>query len=90
MADVRIAFYPDPLGPSSDGFGEILHSDACQQLVGDVAQEIAERANANSGLDSFRASTVKAGTRWIGFASTTDKASVIAESEDKALTGAIL
>lgn len=90
MADVRIAFYPDPLGPSSDGFGEILHSDACQQLVGDIAEGIAERANANSGLDSFRASTVKAGTRWIGFASTTDKASVIAESEDKALTGAIL
>lgn len=82
MSDVRIVF-------NSDGFGQLLNSDECQQLVGNYAEEIAERANASSGLDSFKASTQKAGTRWIGFASTTDKASLAAESEDKALTGAI-
>ena len=83
MADVRIEF-------NSEGFRQIFNSDGCEELVRNTAEGIAERANANSGLDSFRASTVKAGTRWIGFASTTDKASMIAESEDKALTGAIL
>lgn len=83
MADVRIEF-------NSEGFRQILNSDGCEELVRSTAEGIAERANANSGLDSFRSSTVKAGTRWIGFASTSDKASVIAESEDKALTGAIL
>lgn len=82
MSDVRIVF-------NSDGFGQILNSDECQQLVGNYAEEIAERANASSGLDSFKASTVKAGTRWVGFASTTDKKSLAAESEDKVLTGAI-
>jgi cell division GTPase FtsZ len=79
---VRIVF-------NSDGFAQILNSDGCQQLVQGIAEEITERANANAGLDSFKASTVKAGTRWIGFASSTDKASSAAESEDKALTGAI-
>lgn len=80
--DVRIVF-------NSEGFAQILNSEGCQELVGNIAEEIAERANASAGLDSFKASTVKAGTRWIGFASSTDKESAIAESENKALTGAI-
>lgn len=82
MEQVRIVF-------NSDGFAQLLNSDGCQQLVQTTAEEIAERANANAGLDSFKASTVKAGTRWIGFATATDKAASAAESEYKALTGAI-
>ena len=82
MADIRIEF-------DSAGFQEILFSDGCQQLVQDTADGIAERANANAGLDSFKSSTVKAGTRWIGFATATDKAAMVAESEDKALSRAI-
>ena len=73
----------------SEGFAQILASEGCHQLVQSVAEEIAEKANANSGLDSFVATSVKAPTRYIGFASSTDKASLKAESEDKALTGAL-
>ena len=82
MADVRIEFI-------SDGFREILFSEGCQEVVMQTAEGIAERANANSGLDSFVATTVKSGTRIIGFASTTNTESLKAESEDKALTRAI-
>lgn len=82
MADIRIEFI-------SEGFREILNSDGCQELVQQTAEGIAERANANAGLDTFEATSVRAGTRWIAFASTTDKASLAAESEEKALTRAI-
>ena len=84
MADpkIRLKFNPQ-------GFAQILNSQGCHDLVQSVAEDIAERANANSGLDSFRATSVQAPTRYIGFASTTDKASLKAESEDKALTRAI-
>lgn len=82
MADIRIEF-------NSDGFRELLNSDGCRELVKEAADGMAERANANAGLDSFEATAVQAGTRWVGFASTTDKASLIAESEEKALTRAI-
>lgn len=71
------------------GFAQILASEGCHTLVQSVAENIAERANANSGLDSFRATSVKAPTRYIGFASSTDKESLAAESEDKALTRAL-
>lgn len=82
MSNIRIEFI-------SEGFREVLNSDGCKELVQEAAEGIAERANANSGLDSFEATAVRAGTRWVGFASTTDKESVAAESEDKALTRAI-
>lgn len=74
---------------NSQGFAQILASEGCHELVQSVAEEIAERANANSGLDTFVATSVKAPTRYIGFASTTDRASLAAESEDKALTRAL-
>jgi len=73
----------------SEGFRQILFSDGCQEVVKEVAEEIADRANANGGVDTFEATTVKAPTRWIGFASTTDKTSLAAESEEKALTRAL-
>ena len=71
------------------GFAQILASEGCHNLVQSVAENIAEKANANSGLDSFVATSVKAPTRYIGFASSTDKESLAAESEDKALTRAL-
>lgn len=59
-----------------------------------VTEEIKDRANSNNarGGEGFRASTQVGGYgggRWIGFVSTTDKNTMIAESEDKALTGAL-
>ena len=77
-----------------DGFRQILLSDGCHQLVQGVTEEIQMRANDNNerGGEGFRASTQVGGYgggRWIGFVSSTDKASMIAESEDKALTRAV-
>ena len=87
MADVRIVF-------NSDGFKQILLSDGCRDLVQSTTEEIKNKADANNtrGGDGFEASTMVGGYgggRWIGFVSTTDNASKIAESEDKALTRAI-
>lgn len=87
MADVRIVF-------NSEGFRQILLSDGCRDLVQSTTEEIKNKADANNtrGGDGFEASTMVGGYgggRWIGFVSTTDNASKIAESEDKALTRAI-
>lgn len=79
---------------NSDGFRELLLSEGVKDLVSTAAEEIQNKADANNtrGGEGFR-STVQVGDygggRWIGFVSTTDKASEIAESEDKALTRAI-
>jgi len=87
MANARIVF-------NSQGFRQILLSDGCQKLVEQTTQEIQDRANVNNtrGGEGFRASTEVGGFgggRWIGFVATTDKNSMIAESEDKALTRAL-
>lgn len=74
---------------NSNGFRQIVNSDGCQELVRDIAEDIAAKANANAGLDSFQARTAQASSRWIGLVSSTDKESYQAEAEDKALTGAI-
>ena len=74
---------------NKEGFAQILHSEACHELVQSTAEGIAARANANAGLDSFKATSINASTRYVGFASTTDKESLAAESEDKALTRAL-
>ena len=76
------------------GFRQILLSDGCHQVVQEVTEEIQMRANDNNerGGEGFRANTQVGGYgggRWIGFVSSTDKASKIAESEDKALTRAV-
>ena len=72
-----------------EGYRALLNSQEVEQLVLGHAQEIATRANEASGLESFRAHSVKAGTRYIAFAGTTDDASVRAESEDKVLSQAV-
>jgi len=84
---VRIVF-------NSEGFRQVLLSEGCHEVVTQVTEEIKDRANSNNarGGEGFRASTQVGGYgggRWIGFVSTTDKNTMIAESEDKALTGAL-
>ena len=87
MANARIVF-------NSAGFRQILLSDGCHDLVQQTAEEIKTKEDANNtrGGEGFRSSTEVGGYgggRWVGFVSTTDKNSMIAESEDKALTRAI-
>ncbi len=79
---------------NSEGFKKILTSEGCHDLVQLNAETIADKANANNdrGGEGFKVSTQiggYGGGRWIGFVSTTDKNSKIAESEDKALTRAL-
>lgn len=79
---------------NSDGFRQILLSDGCRDLIQETADEIRDKADANNdrGGEGFSSSVQVGGYgggRWIGFVGTTDKASMIAESEDKALTRAV-
>ena len=79
-----------------EGFGEILRSEGTRELVQQTTDEIANRANGNNsrGGKGFSKSVEQSGRyknrRWVGFVTTTDKESVIAETADGALTGAIL
>lgn len=78
----------------SDGFKEILESEGVHDLVQEVTEGICDRANGNNarGGEGFSSKVVLGnygGGRWVGFVETTDKNSMIAEAEDKALTGAI-
>ena len=88
MSKVRIVF-------NSDGFREILQSAGVKSLVEETANGIQVKANANLAGESgegYEASVISGGYgggRWIGFVSSTDKASVEAESEDKALSRAV-
>lgn len=87
MSSTRLVF-------NSDGFRQILLSEGCHNLVQQVTEEIAERANTNNvrGGEGFKATTQVGGYgggRYIGFVSAADNKANIAESEDKALTGAL-
>lgn len=79
----------------SSGFQAIVQSDGCRQVVEQTAQEICDRANGNNsrGGEGFSKEVKLWNTygksRYVGFVSTTDKNSMIAESEDSALTRAI-
>lgn len=79
---------------NSEGFREILLSDGCHELVQNVTDEIAEKANANNdrGGNGFRSSTEVGGYgggRWVGFVTATDNKAAAAQSEDQALTRAL-
>ena len=79
----------------SDGFKQNLESDGVRELVQETADNIKDRANANNtrGGQGFESNVIQGnygGGRWIGFVKSTDRESDIAESEDKALTGAVL
>ena len=79
---------------NSEGFREILLSEGCHDLVTNVTEEIADKANANNdrGGNGFNASTQVGGYgggRWIGFVTATDNKAAAAQSEDQALTRAL-
>ena len=79
---------------NSDGFRQLLLSDGVRELVQSTAEEICDKANGNNtrGGEGFVVRTQVGGYgggRYIAFVSSTDKNSFIAESEDKALTGAL-
>lgn len=79
---------------NSEGFREILLSDGCHEVVQNVTEEIAAKANANNdrGGNGFNASTEVGGYgggRWVGFVTATDKKAAAAQSEDQALTRAL-
>lgn len=76
----------------SEGFRQVLLSEGTKQVVEEAAEQIKDRANANYGGDGFESNVIVGGYgggRYIGFVKATDKESMIAESENKALTGAI-
>lgn len=79
---------------NSQGFREILLSEGCRDLVIEVTDEIAIKANNNNerGGEGFNASVQVGGYgggRWIGFVGSTDKEGSIAQAEDLVLTRAL-
>lgn len=76
---------------NNEGFRTILQSPECQALVLSHATEIADRANGSltGASEGFRTHSVKAPSRYIAFAGTTDEESVRAESENKVLSRAV-
>lgn len=88
MSEVKIEFV-------GEGFAEILRSEGTRELVSQVTEQIGDKANANNtqGGEGFRTSVEQSrrykNRRWVGFVSTTDKKSIIAETEDGALTRAV-
>jgi hypothetical protein len=79
----------------SEGFEQILTSDGTMSAVQSAASEIRTRANANNtrGGSGFYSGTrigkAYGSQRALGFVYTTDEKSARAESEDKALSGAV-
>lgn len=76
---------------NSEGFKQLLNLPETEALVLSKAQTIAARASAEvPESEGYKATSLKAGTRYIAFASTTDAASVEAESENKVLSRAVI
>lgn len=79
----------------SEGFRQILMSEGVRSLVQQTADDIKSRADANIMEESegFSANVWPGGYgggRWVGSVTTTDRASIIAESEEKALSKAVM
>lgn len=78
---------------NSEGFKAILTGEGVKNLVTELSQEIQQRANANvSSGEGFSRDTWLGnygGGRWIASVTSTDKASMEAEAEDKALSRAV-
>lgn len=81
---------------NSDGFRQLLQSDGVRDMVEGHVNAIKQRADANIAgeSDGFNARVEQAksanyGGRWIGIVGTSDYASVVAESENAALTRAV-
>jgi hypothetical protein len=80
----------------SAGFEQILTGSGVQNVVRSETEAICSRANAanargGEGFDSnVKLTHAYRSNRYVGFVGTTDRASMIAESEDKALSGAVM
>lgn len=76
---------------NSGGFMAILKSSETQQMLKSHADAIKERADGYIDGESkgFNSKTTLAGSRWIAIVGTSDMATIIAESEQKALTKAV-
>lgn len=81
---MRIEFNPS-------GFEAILKGSEVQQMLKSYADAIKERADGYIDGESkgFNSKTTLAGSRWIAIVGTSDMATIIAESEQKALTKAV-
>ena len=84
MGNVRIEW-------NNQGFKDILRSDGVKELVLNTAEAIAERATNNipGPSEGYSASAKQNPSRWVAGVITTDQASIVAESEDKALSRAV-
>lgn len=87
MSEIKIEFI-------SDGFRQILESAGVKAAVESAANDIKNKADANITEESagFSVNTWKGsygGGRWVASVTTTDRASIVAESENKALTKAV-
>ena len=80
----------------SAGFEQILTGAGVHDVILSETDAICSRANAantrgGEGFDSnVKLTHAYRSNRYVGFVGTTDKASMIAESEDKALSGAVM
>ena len=80
-----MAYRVDKIELNDAGFEALLNSQEVEALCQSEAQAIANRAGSG-----FKASTLKSGTRYIGFVSATTSASLREESENKTLSRAVI
>ena len=76
---------------NSDGFAALLKSSEVQDLIRGHTDAVKQRADAyvTGETEGFRADTKLMISRWVGLIGTSDRATMIAESEQKALTKAV-
>ena len=80
----------------SEGFEQILTGSGVQNVVYEQTNAICARANAanSRGGEGFEPNVklthAYRSNRYVGFVGTTDRKSMMAESEDKALSGAVM
>lgn len=76
---------------NSEGFAALLKGSEVQQMIEGHTNEVKQRADAYIVGESqgFKGDTKLMGTRWVGLVGTTDMATMIAESEQKALEKAV-
>lgn len=87
MSRTRIEFI-------SEGFNQIMCTAETVSLISSTCERIASGANAAYNGDGFSSNTITGSRnryagRTLGFVSSTDRASAIAEAEDKVLSQAV-
>ncbi|MCQ2319233.1 MAG: hypothetical protein MJZ90_10000 [Bacteroidales bacterium] len=77
----------------NDGYRAILQGDGVRELVSGLAESIAEKANANANGDGYAVNTFMGnygGGRWCASVKATTPEALKAESENKALSKAVM